>query len=318
MSRLDKPTDFSALLEKYADSPLFSRSASNIDRERNNSTPSRHEIIRERLSSRFRTAYHDRARTYALRDSEIFTLTELGKFRVIAAEDLSRFAYDGNKERLEQDIHKLRKQGLISEREIEARNQPKFHVLSLIKGGKRLLQHQNRVPKSQALYAGLVKPKELAHDAELYRLYQKVAAEIERCGGTVRRVVLDYELKEELYRALSKADPAKNPDYERMHVANRHGLKVIDGKIPIPDLRIEYETETRDVEHIDLELATREYRSQGMATKARAGFHLFARHQDMPRLRRLLNHQELSARIFACEHPSHVHHRSGLFRLHRG
>jgi hypothetical protein len=56
MSRLDKPTDFSALLEKYADCPLFSRSASNIDRERSNSTPSRNEVIRARLSSRFRTA----------------------------------------------------------------------------------------------------------------------------------------------------------------------------------------------------------------------------------------------------------------------
>jgi len=299
MSRLYKPADFSALLEKYADSPLFSRNASNIDRERSNSTPSRHEVIRERLMSRFRTAYHDRTRTYALRDSEILALTELGKFRVIATEDLSRFAYDGNKERLDQDLQSLRKQGLISQREIEARNQPKFHVLSLTKDGKRFLEHQSRVPKSQALYAGFVKPKELAHDAELYRLYQKVASEIERGGGTVRRVVLDYELKEELYRALSKVDPGKKPDYERMYVANRHGLKVVDGKIPIPDLRIEYETEARDIEYIDLELATREYRSQGMAEKARAGFHLFARHQDISRLRRVLNEQELTARIFA-------------------
>lgn len=299
MSRLDKPTDFSALLEKYADSPLFSRSASNIDRERSNSVPFRQEVIRERLSSRFRTAYRDRTRTYALRDSEIFTLTELGKFRVIATEGLRRFAYDENNARLEQDIQNLRKQGLISELEIEARNQPKFRVLSLTKDGKRFLERQNRVPKSQALYACFVKLKELSHDAELYRLYQKVASEIERGGGTVRRVALDYELKEELYRALSKVDPAKNPDYERMYVANQHGLKVVDGKIPIPDLRIEYETETRDIEHIDLELATREYRAQGMAMKARAGFHLFARHQDMPRLRRVLNEQELTAGIFA-------------------
>jgi hypothetical protein len=283
--------------EKYADSPLFSRSAWSTDRDRGNSTPSRHDIIRARLSSPFRTACHDRTRTYALRDSEIFTLTELGKFRVIATEDLSRFAYDGNQDHMKQDLQSLRKQGLISQREIEARNQPKFHVLSLTKEGKGFLQHQNRVPKSQALYAGSVKLKELAHDAELYRLYQKVASEIERSGGMVRRVVLDYELKEELYSALSKVDPAKNPNYERMYVANRNGLKVVDGKIPIPDLRIEYETEARDIEHVDLELATREYRSQGMADKARAGFHLFARHQD--RLRRVLNEQELTARIFA-------------------
>jgi len=119
-----------------------------------------------------------------LRDSEIFTPTEVGKFRVISTEDLTRFAYDGNQARLEQDLQSLRKQGRISQRDIEARNQPKFRVLSLTKDGKRFLEHQNRVPKSQALYAGFVKPKELAHDAELYRLYQKVASEIERSGGT--------------------------------------------------------------------------------------------------------------------------------------
>jgi integrase len=59
MSRLYKPTDFSALLEKYTDSPLFSRSASNIDRERSNSTPPRNEVIRARrsiLSKIFTTA----------------------------------------------------------------------------------------------------------------------------------------------------------------------------------------------------------------------------------------------------------------------
>jgi hypothetical protein len=299
MSRLEKPTDFSALLEKYADSPLISRGGWDTDRERSNSGPSRHDIISDRLSNRFRSAYHDRARTYDLRESEIFTLGELGKFRVISAEDLSRFAYDENKERLEQDIQHLKKQGLILQREIEARNSSKFRVLSLTKDGRRFLRHQNHVPTSQALYDGFVKPKELAHDAELYRLYQKVASEIERNGGTVRRVVLDYELKEVLYRDLNKMHPVKNPDHERERIASRHGLKIVEGTIPIPDLRIEYETEARQIEHIDLEFATREYRSQGMASKARAGFHLFARHQDMPRLRRVLSEQELTTRIFA-------------------
>jgi hypothetical protein len=79
MSRLEKPTDFSALLEKYADSPLISRGGSSADRERSNSGPSRHDIIRERLSNRFRRTYHDRTRSHALRESEIFALGELGK-----------------------------------------------------------------------------------------------------------------------------------------------------------------------------------------------------------------------------------------------
>jgi hypothetical protein len=272
MSRLDKPTDFSALLKKYADSPPIPRSGWNTDRERSNSEPSRHDMIRERLSNRFRRTYHDRTRTYDLRESEIFTLGELGKFRVISADDLSRFAYDGNKERLEQDIQHLKKQALVSQREIEARNSPKFRVFSLTRDGKRFLRQQNRVRKSQALYDGFAKPKELAHDAELYRLYQKVVSEIERNGGTVRRVVLDYELKEELYRDVNRLGPAKSPDQERERIASRHGLKLVDRTIPIPDLRIEYENEARHIEHIDMEFATREYRSQGMASKARAVF----------------------------------------------
>jgi hypothetical protein len=136
MSRLEKRTDFSALLEKYDDSPLISRDGSSSDREPSNSGPSHHGIIRERLSNRFRRTYHDRTRSHALRESEIFALGELGKFRVISADDLSRFAHDGNKERLEQDIQNLRKHGLISHREIEARNDAKFRVLTLTKDGK--------------------------------------------------------------------------------------------------------------------------------------------------------------------------------------
>ena len=68
MSRLDKPTDFSALLEKYADSPLIPRSGWNTDRERSNSGPSRHDVIRERLSNRFRLHQPDvHAHTHEVR-----------------------------------------------------------------------------------------------------------------------------------------------------------------------------------------------------------------------------------------------------------
>jgi hypothetical protein len=126
---------------------------------------------------------------------------------------------------------------------------------------------------------------------------KKSLRKLNAAEAPVRRVVLDYELKEVLYRDLNKMDPAKNADQERDRIAGRHGLKVVDGSIPIPDLRIEYETEALHIEHIDLEFATREYRSQGMASKARAGFHMFARHQDIPRLRRVLREQELTARI---------------------
>jgi len=68
--------------------------------------------------------------------------------------------------------------------------------------------------------------------------------------------------------------------------------------IPIPDLRIEYEDECRELRRLDLEIATRDY-PQGLAEKAKAGFRLFARQQDHPKLRRVLNTEEITARIFA-------------------
>src|ERR1051325_2043712 len=43
-----------------------------------------------------RAVLYDRYRGYNLRESEIHTLTDLGKFRVINAEDLTRHGYGGD------------------------------------------------------------------------------------------------------------------------------------------------------------------------------------------------------------------------------
>ena len=60
----------------------------------------------------------------------------------------------------------------------------------------------------QKLYAGFVKPGEVAHDAAIYRMYQAEAARIEKAGGKIRRVILDYELKQKVYSPLAKAKGA--------------------------------------------------------------------------------------------------------------
>jgi len=200
---------------------------------------------------------------------------------------------------MENDVQHLRHQGLIEQRSIEGHESYSKQVLALTKEGHKLLLRQNLIPDRQAIYHGFVKPKEARHDADLYRLYHKVAREIDDVGGKVRRVVLDYELKQELYKKLSRVDPNKKLAYERIRVANEYDLKVVNDKIPVPDLRIEYEDECRELRRLDLEIATRDYRPQGLAEKAKAGFQLFARQQDHPKLRRVLDTQEITARIFA-------------------
>ncbi len=307
MSRAYDISDFAALLRKDGDSerdrvggtgePLRDR-ASN-QRTRPDPASGQHSNRSRNCFDSSRTIYRGRNRDYFLRESEVQALTDLGKFRMIPADDLARLAYRGDRSRMESDLRSLGRQGLIEQRSIEGHSSYSTNVLTLTKDGHRLLERAQLVSNRQALYHGLVKPKEARHDADLYRLYHKVAKEIDDVGGKVRRIVLDYELKQELYRKLSRVDPNKKLAYERIRVANEYDLKVVNDKIPVPDLRIEYEDECREIRRLDLEIATRDYRPQGLAEKAKAGFHLFARQQDHAKLRRVLDTQEISARIFA-------------------
>jgi hypothetical protein len=244
-------------------------------------------------------AYYVRDRAYLLRESELRTLTEVGRFRVIAAPDLAKYGYAGDDARMQRDIARLEGQWLLKETTLEISQKKTLRVLTLTKAGEKLLRKTSRLPEDQVIYHGLVKPREAEHDADLYRLYQKEASRIERAGGKPRRVILDYELKRELNRDLSKLRPEKDDPDAKERIAEKHSLRVVDGKIPVPDVRIEYETAQGELSRVDLELATRHYRPRGLAAKAKAGFGLYSRPEDASRLRRVLDDRELTAGILS-------------------
>lgn len=244
-----------------------------------------------------RRPYEFHNRTFTLRSSEIETMTDIGKFRAIDSKDLEEFAYGGNRKHLEADLTNLRRQGLILEREIPHHETRPRHLLALTNEGRRLLAATDAVPQGQALYHGFTKPREAHHDADLYRLYQRGMEQIHREGGTNVRVVLDSELKRNLYRDMAQAEGEGKSDQVQGEIAEKHGLRVVDGKIPVPDLRIEYETPDHELSRLDLELATEHYRARNIAQKARAGFSIYARAEDASNLRRILDQQELTAKI---------------------
>jgi len=243
--------------------------------------------------------YYVRDRAYRLRESEMHSLKEIGRFRVIPVSDLAKYAYGGNRERMEKDIRGLARRSLLTDKTVAISQKKTLRVVTLTKAGHRLLKRTNQLPDNQPIYHGLVKPREVKHDADLYRLYQKEAARIVRAGGRPLRVVLDYELKRNLYRDLALLGTEKaNPD-RKNEIAARHGLQVVNGKIPVPDMRVEFETAELDVRHVDLELATREYRPRALAEKAAAGFSMYSRPEDASRLRRILDERELTAGILS-------------------
>ena len=242
-------------------------------------------------------AHYVRDRAYLVRESEIHTLGEVGRFRVVAPPDLAKYGYARDSARMERDIRRLKAQSLLTEKILETSQKKTVHVLTLTKQGQRLLKKTNRLPEDQAIYHGLVKPREAKHDADLYRLYHKEADRIERAGGRPVRVILDYELKRDVNRDLAALGPEKDDADAKELIADKHRLRVVNGKIPVPDVRIEYETAQRELSRVDLELATRHYRPRGLAAKAKAGFSLYSRPEDASRLRRILNDQDLTAGI---------------------
>ncbi|HEX5422120.1 MAG TPA: hypothetical protein VFW94_01110 [Candidatus Acidoferrales bacterium] len=244
-------------------------------------------------------AYYLRDREYLLRESEIRTLSDIGRFRVVAPHDLAKYGYAGDSARMERNIRRLKEQSLLSDKTLEISGRKTLRIVTLTKQGAKLLRTTNRIADEQEIYHSLRKPKEAKHDADLYRLYQKEAARIEHAGGKPLRVILDYELKRDLNRDLEALGPQKDDPEIKQAVAEQHHLPVVNGKVQLPDLRIEYENAQGELDRVDAELATRHYRPQGLAAKARAGFSLYSHPEDASRLRRILNDQDLTAGILS-------------------
>ena len=245
-------------------------------------------------SSVTRGVLYDRDRGYSLSPSEIKSMVELGKFRVIAEDDLGEYLFGGERKPLESGIQNLVRQGLVRRGTFQGPEASSRELLTLTERGHGLLRANQPVSPDQITYSGFVKPREANHDADLYRLYQKEAAKIENKGGRVRRVVLDCEIKRKVNRDLAKLGSQARPE-----IAARHGLQVVRNKIPIPDLQIEYETRDGDAGRVNLELVTEHYRRRNVEEKARAGFSLYTPRGEGDKLRRVLDQQELTAEIFS-------------------
>ena len=225
-----------------------------------------------------REAVEHRDRVYHLRGSESRILEIVGTFRVVPATDLmdGRSSSDAFKE----DLRRLSTQGLIERHTIPI-NRDATRVVVLTRAGKALLDSRRDEAsvgrRQQQYHAGLVKPRELSHDAQLYRLYQAEAGRLEDEGARLTRVILDYELKREYQSFLNRPDrPGDTDRQEDLETfAATAQLPVIDGHLELPDLRIEYETADGRVAYRDLELVTEHYSRAQLAGKGRAGFGLY-------------------------------------------
>jgi hypothetical protein len=254
-------------------------------------------------ASRARAAVELRGYRYQISPAEVETLREIGRFRTVRIEDLERYHYQGRTPEMQEDLASLRDQGLLQRRTATTRGRgDKITVVVLTKLGKSIIENQGSRNSSDRIYSGFVKPAEAGHDAAIYPMYQAEAAKIACAGGRIRSVVLDYELKQRVYTPLAKAKAsAMSPrEYARRQaeVAGENNLKVVRGRILLPDLRIEYDTQDGTRAHVDLELATDHYRGAHLRGKAEAGFKMYAPQDSVARLAAAFD-PEFVAEIFS-------------------
>jgi hypothetical protein len=234
----------------------------------------------------------------SLREEERKVLAEVGRFRVVRTSDLAETVYGNRHSRMERDLAFLREKRLIDVHSVNARRDgrcgkvERIEVVSLTKRGQSLVRLTGGLPQDQKLYAGLVKPREVEHDAQIYRAYGKEAQRIEQKGGTNLRVKLDFELKSDIQKAIyaeRKADPERGMAEIKQQVAKDFDLPYVNNGIQIPDARIVYDLERKGDQdrdqgsqsgHEDIEVLTAAYSPGHLRAKSQAGFRTYASSSD--------------------------------------
>jgi DNA-binding MarR family transcriptional regulator len=230
-----------------------------------------------------RERVHVHAQEYELRGSEVRTLAAIGAFRVVPLSDLHD---DGGRaaDLWHGDLDRLRSTGLIQVAG-SLGDEHRTPLLTLTDRGREVLDgHRTRDHEpAQSFYAGVLRSRELTHDAHLYRAYLRTAERLVAAGARIERVVLDYELKREYQQFLQERNrdrpdsdgrPDRSPE-EIRDWAYDHHLPMDGERVQFPDFRIEYERSDGRREVEDVEVTTPHYRGAHASGKASAGFTRF-------------------------------------------
>ncbi len=230
----------------------------------------RGERAREKDPGRERISFDERKRQ---------AVTDVATYRVVSVRDLVDERFGGNAFAARKGIDSMKRKGLLKEDTVSLKSGKTFKVLTATDKG--LQQARDHSPGSkQRYFAGLVKPKELRHDAAVYRAARNEIAELERNGAKVKRIRIDHELKSQVAKATERARAKGGREAaqkSKIEAAETLHLPVDQQqKVHYPDAQIEYEDARGDTGRVNVEVASGEYRNKDIQPKAAAGFALHA------------------------------------------
>lgn len=200
---------------------------------------------------------------HRLDETQLRTLRVVGSFRIINREDLG-----------EKDTKRLIRDGYIKRHTLASRRTGKpLEILALTTKGRDELAHHAGKGEAQQYWQGAVKPREMEHDMAIYPACQKEIKAIESAGGKIDRIVLDFEFKAKINSRMNKREGPKL-DVRRKEIAAEFELPLHDGKVMLPDARIEYTDAEGREQHKDVEVVTAAYKGRMMSGKRASGFSL--------------------------------------------
>ena len=125
-------------------------------------------------------------------------LQDVGLYRCASHRDLVEAHFSGNSFAATKGLERLVRSGAMQQHHARGPNGGTFTVYTLTKSGAGLAQRlaiKRGLDPEQRAWAGMVKPREAAHDADVAKACRKEIDALTARGGRLRRILIDPEMK---------------------------------------------------------------------------------------------------------------------------
>ena len=201
----------------------------------------------------------------------------LGDFRVVSCRDIQQECFDGHAFTAGRAVRHLLSERLVEVHAVQPRRGSRgrgFKVLALTAAGAARVRERRRARGcDRRVWQGLVKRRELEHDAGVSELVLETLDRVRSLGGTVVSIRLEAELKGEVARSVSAAaGRGLDPMAARRRTARALGMPVDEaGSCCFPDALVEVRDGDGEVSSLALELVTGSYSRRQVQRKMQMG-----------------------------------------------
>ena len=204
----------------------------------------------------------------------------LADFRVVSYRDIQQECFDGHAFTAGRAVRNLLSERLVEVHTVRPRRARRgpggrgFKVLALTPAGAARVRGRRRARGcDRRVWQGLVKLRELEHDAGVSELVLDTVDRVRSLGGTVVSIRLEAELKGEVARSVSAAvRRGQDPAAARRRAARALGVPVDEaGGCCFPDALVEVRDAEGEASSLALELVTGSYSRRQVQRKMQMG-----------------------------------------------